>query len=221
MRDNKTIAIVAGAVSLGSASAIVMALVGGFGPRIDPAPYRAVGDALARQTLALVKPGGRVTVITRDTQTFQNPATDLQFAALRKDLAKAGVRIDSIQSIQVDPLRPLAVPAGDFLQWIKHSSKGDVIVSLMGPPIFSDAQLSQLDEIKPAIIAFCSGPIRDQVDLRSLFSRGLLQAAVVSKRPAEIKSAPSAGEREIFDRQFVEITAGNLTALSTVSNGSP
>lgn len=218
MRDNKSIAIVAGVASLGSGAAIVFSLVGGFGPRMDAAPYQAAGHALARQTLRLLKPGGRVTVVTRDTQTFQNPATDFQFAAFRKDLAKAGVHIESIQAIQVDPLRPVAVPAGDFFQWIKNASKDEVIVSLMGPPIFSEAQLSQLGEVKPAIIAFCSGPVRDQIDLRSLFSRGLLQAAVVSKRPGEIRPTHSAGA---FDGQFVEITAGNLTALSTVSNASP
>jgi len=70
-------------------------------------------------------------------------------------LAKAGVKIDSIQALEVDPLRPVAVPAGDFFQWIKNSTKGSVIVSLMGPPMLNETQLEQLGEVKPAIVAFC------------------------------------------------------------------
>src|SRR5579872_4086754 len=162
MRDNKVIGAAAGVVALGSALALVFSLSSGFGPHIDPAPYQAVGRVLARQSLAFLKPGGRVTVITRDTLSFQNPATDCQLASFRKELGKAGVKIDSLQALQIDPLRPTTVPAGDLL------------VSFMGPPIFNDTQLAQLGDVKPAIVAFCSGSVRDQVDLRSLFSLGLL-----------------------------------------------
>src|SRR5579872_1906755 len=144
MRDNKVIGAAAGVVALGSALALVFSLSSGFGPHIDPAPYQAVGRVLARQSLAFLKPGGRVTVITRDTLSFQNPATDCQLASFRKELGKAGVKIDSLRALQIDPLRPTTVPAGDFLQWIKKASKGDVLVSFMGPPIFNDTQLAQL-----------------------------------------------------------------------------
>ena len=221
MRDNKLVAVAAGVVLLCSGAAILLRVSGGFGPGLDPTPYRAVGRALARQALALLKPGGTITVVTRDTTTFQNPATDVVLAAFRKDLATTGVKISSIETLQIDPLRPTAVPSGDFLQWIKHASKGSVIVSLMGPPALSDAELKQLHELKPAIVALCSGPVREQMDLRSLFSQGLLQAAVVSKRPALCKTTPTSNEREAFDSKFVEVTSANLAALSTVSNAAP
>jgi hypothetical protein len=96
-----------------------------------------------------------------------------------------------------------------------------VIVSLMGPPVLSDTELKQLGEVKPTVVALCSGPVREQVDLRSLFSQGLLQAAVVSKRPALCKVSQSSNEREVFNSRFVEVTSGNLAVLSTVSNASP
>jgi hypothetical protein len=136
-------------------------------------------------------------------------------------LARTQVKIGAVEVLQIDPLRPMAVPSGDFVQWIKHASNGSVIVSLMGPPVFSDKELSQLSEIKPAIVALCSGPVREQVDLRSLFSKGLLQAAVVSKRSALCKAASSSNERDAFDSRFVEVTSGNLASLSSVSNAFP
>src|SRR5690242_9807238 len=124
MRDNKAISTVAGLVALGSGATLVFCVNGGFGPHLDPAPHAAAGRVLAQQALSLLKPGGSMTVITRDTRTFQNPATDVLLSNLRKQLAKAGVKIDSLQALEVDPLRPVAVPAGDFFQWIKNSSKG-------------------------------------------------------------------------------------------------
>src|SRR5579859_5757809 len=196
MRDNKAISSIAALVALGSILTLGFYASGGFRPHLDPVPPHAVGRVLAAQTLSLLKPGGSLTVITRDTATFQNPASDILLDSLRNALTKAGVKIDSLQTLQIDPLRPVAVPPGDFFQWIKNATKGSVIVSLMGPPLLTDAQLAQLGEVKPAIVAFCSGPVRDQVDLRSLFSRGLLQAAVVNKREAASKSGAHLSERE-------------------------
>jgi hypothetical protein len=221
VRDNKVIGTVAGVTALGSGLAIVFCLTGGFAQRLDPTPHAAVGRVLAEQTLSLLKPGGQVTVISRDTSAFQNPATDIQFASYSRALKRGGVKIAAIESLQVDPLRPMSVPSGDFFRLIKTSAKGNVIVSLMGPPMLTDAQLLQLGEPNPAIVAFCPGPLRDQVDLRSLFSRGLLQAAVVSKRGITASLTRPASERDAFDRQFVAVTSGNLTALPTSSNREP
>ena len=221
MRDNKAIGSVAALVIAGSVLTLWFCITGGPGPRIDPAPHKAAGRVLARQTLSLLKPGGLVTVITRDTLDFQNPATDILFASFRKELTKGGAKVDSVQQVQVDPLRPVAVPSGDFCQLIKKTAKGSVIVSLMGPPVLTDAQTAQLGQVNPAIVAFCPGSVRDQVDLRSLFAQGLLQAAVVSKRNSNVKRDGHGTESEIFDQQFIAITPGNLASLSTASNASP
>jgi hypothetical protein len=221
MRDNKAIGTLAGLVALGCSVALVFSVSGGFGPRLDPLPHQAAGRVLAEQTLSLLKPGGLVTVITRDTSTFQNPATDVLLASLRNQLAKAGVKIASLQALEVDPLRPVAVPAGDFFQWIKNSAKGSVIVSLMGPPVLNETQSAQLGEVKPAIVAFCSGPVREQVDLRSLFSSGLLHAAVVSRRNVTSQNRSSLSEQQSFERQFIAVTPSNLAALATASNPVP
>lgn len=221
MRNNKLVGATAALVSLASASVIAWYLSGGPGPGLDPLLHRAVGRVLANQTLALLKPGGRVMVITRDTAAFQNPASDILLAGFRSTLAKAGVKIDSIQTLQVDPLRPVAVPAGDFFQWIKNAARGSVIVSLMGPPLLEETQTAQLGEVKPAIVAFCCGPARDRVDLRDLFARGLLQAAVVSKRDVGLQKPAQLTEREAFERQFMEVTAANLAGLSTAGNPVP
>lgn len=221
MRDNKALVVVSGFVVLGSVLLMGWSVSGGFGPHLEEAPFRELGRVLAQQTVAHLKPGGTVTVITRDTVAFENPASDVLLASFRRELSKTGFKIDTIQSLQVDPLRPVAVPAGDFCQWIKSSAKGSVIVSFMGPPLLNETQLAQLGQVKPAIIALCSRSVEDQVDLRALFTQGLLQGAVVSKRPALVSPGRTATDREAFERQFVEVTSENLAVLSSRSNPSP
>ena len=221
MRDNKAIATAAGVVALGSALGLLVSLSSGFGPRTDRAVPEALGRALARQTLKLLKPGGKVTVITRDTGTFQNPASDFQLSAFRQALGNAGVAIGSVQALQIDPLRPSMAPPGDFLQWIKQGAKGDVLVSFMGPPMLNETQLGRLGEIKPSIVAFCSGPVLSQTDLVGLFAHGLLQAAIVSRRSGVAQNRNGMNEQELFNRQFAEVTPENVAAFSTASNPLP
>jgi hypothetical protein len=221
MRDNKAIAVLAGSVILGSGLAIALSISGGTGPRLDAAPFREAGRVLARQARGLLKPGGAVTVITRDTAAFENPASDVLLKSFRNELSKGGVKIDSVQALQIDPLRLVSVPSGDFVQYLRKATQGSVIVSFMGPPILTEAQKAQVGEMKASIVALCSGPMRDRADLRSLFSQGLLQAAVVSRKPSGTSPGRPRTDREAFEQQFVEVTSGNVSALSSSSSSPP
>ena len=105
-----------------------------FLPRLDARPHEAAGWYMAQETLRLLQPGGEVVLIARDTTTFENPATDVQLASFRKTLRSARVTVSSTHLLQVDPLRPLEVPPGDFQEFIRKAPKGSVVVSFMGPP---------------------------------------------------------------------------------------
>jgi hypothetical protein len=222
MRNHKALSTIAALTIVGSSLAIGLCLNGGAGPHLEPSGYRELGRVFARETLSLLRPGGAIMVITRDTAAFPNPASDILFASFKREVSKAGAKIDSVQALQLDPLRPVSVPPGDFFRWIKNSDQGSVIVSFLGPPLLSDAQLSQLGQVKPAIVALCSGAVRDQADLRSLFSEHLLRAAVISKRPATAFGSPPASEQESFDRLYALISTSNLSTLPpNLTNPSP
>lgn len=187
-----------------------MTLHGGWPPRVSAEPHRAAGAVLARQALSLLSPQGQIIIIARDTSTFKNPATDIQLASFKKTLRRAHAFVSQARFLQVDPLRPVAVPPGDFLDLMRHASHGSVIVSFMGPPVLDEAQWRQLPDVKPAVVAFCPGNVADQVDLPTLFQRGLLRAAIVSRRQAvQPRSAPNPAQG-LFDRYFQEITVTNV-----------
>ncbi len=97
MRDSKAIQIVAALVTVGAVAAMVITERGGFAAGVNAAPHRAAGAELARQTLSLLKPGGQITVITRDTTAFQNPASDFLLEGFQRELRRAHASIRDIQ----------------------------------------------------------------------------------------------------------------------------
>ena len=185
-------------------------LHGGFGPHLDAGPHELSGRLMAQQALALLAPGGQITVITRDTTTFENPASDIQLASFRKTIEQGHASILSLHALQVDPLRPIAVPSSDFCDAIRNTPDGGVIVSFMGPPLLTDAERFRLGEINPPVVAFCSGSLPKSVDLRSLFKDGLLQAAVVDRR----------GAKEA-DQPFVTLTTNQVFEVSEGREAKP
>jgi hypothetical protein len=185
---------------------------GGMPPRVDTALHRAVGDAMARQTLALLKPGGQIIVIARDTKAFECPATDCQVDEFVKRLHKAGAPITQIRRAQLDPLRIVAVAPGDYFELLRKLPEGGVVVSFMGPPLLSDTQSRRLSGAGPSVVALCS--LSDRAGLPQLFERKLLHAAIVPKPDAQ------SGARALFDQYYVEVTAANAASALPSPGGS-
>jgi hypothetical protein len=206
MRDHKAIQIIAVVVTVGAVAAMALVGGGGFGPGTKPALPRAVGAELARQALSFHRPGGQIMVITRDTTAFENPASDFLLEGFERELQRAHAAIDTLQRIQVDPLRMVEVPSGDFQNWIHHAAAGDVIVSFMGPPLFTPEQRRQLGEISAAVVAFCPGNWPERVDFRALLADGVLRAAVVARG----NPSPSAINSSRFDDRFEVVTPANV-----------
>ena len=213
MKDSRPVQVLAGLVTLAGAGVIYYSLGVGTSTPMDSRAPAAVGMVMARQAANLAKEGKQIIVITRDTTSFRNPATDIQLASFKKELRRSGLSVGTVQALQLDPLRPVEVPPGDFLELIRNSPKGSVIVSFMGPPLLNEAQRKQLGEIKPSIVAFCSGSLPDQVDLRATFDQGLLHAAVVSRRRGSAPTTQPADLQGWFDRSYLAITSANLASL--------
>jgi hypothetical protein len=196
-----------------------LSLHGGLRPRLDTRLYEVSGRLVAQQALALLGGGGQITVIARDTAAFKNPATDIQMASFRKALGKAHVTVRSLRQLQVDPLRPIAVPSSDFYEALRDTPKGSVIVSFMGPPVLTPAERSRLKEINPAVVAFCSGGTEPLAELRSLFEQGLLHAAVVDRRAWSAERG-AANQQDRPEESFLTLTPANVAELTAMREGS-
>jgi hypothetical protein len=166
-----------------------------FPPRVNPKPHEALGQIVAQEAVKLLGPGGRVTLITRDTSVFKNPAIDLQIKSFSQTIKTLGGSVGQLISIKVDPLRIMSVPPGDFFQILKKASDADVIVSFLGPPV-------------------CSGAMPKQVNLKDIFEEKLLHVAVVSRRTASTAPPTSETTQGWFDHLYVLVTPANLSELS-------
>ena len=147
--------------------------------------HATAGRMLAEEAVRLLGKDGQIHVITRDTGDFSQPAVDVLFASFQKTLRQAHATVGKIRSLEVDPLRLIEVPSSDFFELIHRAQAGDVVVSMMGPPLFSEQQRAQLGRIKPKIVAFCSGGMPAQIDLRRVFEQGILDAAVVTRHSGQ------------------------------------
>ena len=209
MRTCTSTSVLSAAVVLASWTTI-WAVTSGLPPRAEPRIHQEIGRALAQEAVRLLGPGGSVTLLARDTSTFKQPAVDIALGSFTRELKKSGGKAPNVQALQIDPLRPLQVPAGDIHELLRRGAVGDVVVSFMGAPLLSDEQRASLGGVKPKVVAFCPGGIFGTQELKALAGQGLLHAAVVS-RPAKAgaPSAPDAG-REPFDALYERL---DLAAL--------
>ena len=167
-------------------------------PKVDSKLYTEIGTVLARQALELLPAGGEIVAIARETETYPQPAMEISLKEFQKQARSAGVNV-TVKSIQLDPLRSVEVPPGDFFEVIRRAKANQVIVSLLGPPVLEPAQRSKLQQGRPKIVALCTGNLAEQSDLNEMFRSGLLHAAVVRKE------SPKAGES--FEQLYAVVKA--------------
>jgi len=178
-------------------------------PAIDRPLHDKVGEVLAAEAIKLLEPGARIIVIARAKEPFQVPAAAAQLDAFLRAIGKSGKNISTTRSLTVDPLRIASVPHGDFFELMRQAGSNDVIVSFLGPPLLIDDELTKLAGKRPRILALCSGAMPLQVDLRKMFERQLLVAAVISR--------PNAPAQGAFDQMFQVITSANVSELPALA----
>src|SRR5580765_2158199 len=210
MRSDR-IKTVASLVTMAGAAAVLYFSLGEAPAQVDSRPQEGLGQVLGEEAAKLLGPGGRIVLITRDTTDFKNPAAESQVSGFQRALRDAKLTISSTNLIKQDPLRVVRVPPADFIQIIRKHAEGDVIVSLLGPPILTEEQRAGLGESRPRILAVCAGATPAQVDLKQLFDQHLLHAAVISRNQAG--SAAARNLREAFNQSFELITPANLSEL--------
>ena len=161
MRNNNSTDIVSMLAASAACAAIFLSFWK-FGPSVDQKLHSEIGRVLAKEALNLLRPGGQITVITRDTEAFPQPALDILLESFHQEVRRGGDFNVGIQTLQLDPLRPVEVPPGDFYELIRRSTAERIIVSLLGPPVLTKEQRSALGRVKPKIIAFSSGNLAEQ-----------------------------------------------------------
>jgi hypothetical protein len=211
MRNRNSTDIVA-MLTAGAALAAIFLSSWEFGPPVDRKLHSDIGRVLAKEALSLLQPGGQITVITRDTEAFPQPALDVLLKTFQQEVRRGGEIAVGTQTIQLDPLRPVEVPPGDFYELIRRSTAERIIVSFLGPPVLTKEQRGALGRVKPKIIAFCSGNLAETLDLSDLFSAGLLHVALINRPPSPVTGDSPPSRSCTFERLYTVVRADLSTA---------
>lgn len=212
MRNRRSIDALAVTICLGSMVVAALA-VWSRPPTTDSRVYSQVGKTLAQQALAVLPGGGRIVIIARDLQVYQQPAMEIALKEFRNAVGRTA-EIDT-HFVQVDPLRPVEVPPGDFYEAIRRAKTNDVIVSFLGPPILEPEQQEKLTGNKRKIVALCTGNMAEQADLGDLARRGLLHAAIVNRRlDGNISKSATALS---FDQLYQVVKEGEFGKMMTAA----
>jgi hypothetical protein len=204
MRNRKSIDALALAVCLTAASVAILS-IWHLPPRADAEISGEIGRTMAREALAVLPKEGRVVVIARDLNVYDQPAMEVSLKAFEQEIEKAGATI-AMRPIELDPLRPVEVPPGDFYEAIRRTKSNEVIVSFLGPPVLAPEQQEKLPPVKPKIIALCTGSLAAQTDLGALSRLGLLHAAIVNR--AKTAEPKRAGGTLSFDQLYAVVRDG-------------
>jgi hypothetical protein len=189
-------------------------------PKLDRSLHARIGAALAQETLQLLRPGGKVYVISRDTEAFRQPTLEILMQTFQKNLAKGGASLGAVHKLEVDPLRPVDVPAGDFYELIRRATANDVIVSLLGPPFLTMDQRGKLGQVKPRIVAFCPGDLGLRLDLKSLFEAGILHAAITGRD--QLTTLRKTDRNDLtYDQLYTSVRGGDQPASTLHSTNAP
>lgn len=183
-------------------------------PGLDETPFRDLGRRLGQEAAQLQQSGSRIVLIARDTTQFQTPAYRAMAEGFAEALKKAGAKAATVRTLKVDPLRVVGVPAAEYQELYRKLEDRDIIVSLLGPPVFPAGQAASLGPRRPRVLAVCSGNLPRQVDLKQLLESGLLHTAVIH-RPGAAASA------QTFDQLFQLVTAANSADLPGPAAAQP
>jgi hypothetical protein len=183
---------------------------------IDPRPHQQLGLMLANEAIQALDSTGRLTVIAREGSEFEVPASAAQLKSFLAAIKKAGKTVSSLRSVKVDPLRPMAVPPGDFFDLLRQAKDNDVFVSFLGPPTLSDEQLQKLGPKRSKVFAVCPGALPRRVNLRPIFDQKILTIAIVTRPDAPAVASPGPAQ-SAFDQTFKIITSDNLSELNSLA----
>lgn len=187
----------------------------------DRARHAALGRTLAQEALRLLKPGTPLVLIAHDTQEFKHPEAASLLRGFESTLREAGVAITTRHSVEVDPLRALEVPSGDFFEILRKMSAGGVVVSFLGPPILSPEQRARLGEVRCAVVAFCPGATPRRTNLRALLESGLVTSALVETTPRSRLAAEKADRAGGGHTPYALIHATDAASLGETTSDSP
>ena len=180
-------------------------------PKHDVRLHQRVGEIMAQQTVKLVGPKGLLVLIT--IPTGPEPELKTQLEAFRHTLKQLGDY--EIKNHELDTKDQAKYGLGSglsgrrFVRTVKNNPTAAGIVSFVGAPKLSDAELAELSK-SPKFIAETKSPDH----LPRLFEKQIIQVALASRFvfPAPGPQKPKTAQ-DWFDKRYQIVVADNISSI--------
>jgi len=163
----------------------------------------------AEETVKLLGENSRVVLLTIKGVGGKQRESVEQW---REILEKSGVEVQAVETI--DPadyrmadfeLMSAGMPGDWVIQQLETHADADAVISLLGPPSFSDDHFESVPESRPKMILL--SPIDIPYMLVPFFQEDIIQLALVARMVGFWDDQPAKGNyREIFDQHFQVVT---------------
>ena len=165
--------------------------------------YQALGEVMATKLNEMAGGKGRLVLVVAESANNQSAAFGQTVAAFRKALSKS-LQISVTETAAMPVLlRPGAepLPADKLAALLQKYSDTDYLVSFVGVPVLTPAQISQLPSPRPQVVEV----VAFDNPTKAMFAGKVLALAAVSK-PGTQDAAVGGSVQEIFDAQYQLVT---------------
>jgi hypothetical protein len=193
----------------------VMALLAGNGcgqkNKIEGSRYVALGQVMAEKTTELCGAQGRIVLVVSQSDQGQPTAFGQAIDAFRKALGKS-VQITATESVTTPAVlmhgsEPL--PVADFSGLLQKYSTADYLISFVGVPVLTPAQIAQLPSARPAVVAV----VTYNAPTKAMFAQKVVCVAALSRSASDPPASGTRSSQEWFDAAYQLVTADTAGSL--------
>lgn len=171
-------------------------------PEFEARPHQALGQIVAEETLSLLGNGGRILLFVRDYHSFDAPAAQAQAEAFCAAVRAGGKTVAVTNLIKLDPLRSTGLTADAFLDAVRRTKQGDVLVLFLRPPELNAEQRQLAARQAGRVVALCTGSTPQQIPLREMLRQGVLHKAIVNTSWQKPAPGAKATPRQWFEAWY-------------------
>ena len=200
---------------IATAFLLTLALLTGSGcgqkTKVEDNRYTALGEVMAGKTSELCGSKRSIVLVVSERDNGQPTAFGQTLDAFRRALGK-GVQIVATESVPTPALALRGIeplPAEKFAELLQKYSTADYLVSFVGLPVLTPAQIEQLSSPRPQVVAV----VVNNAPSPGLFARKVICLAALPKLAPDPAAAGAGSVQEQFEAHYQMVTPETAKTL--------
>jgi hypothetical protein len=202
--------IFAGAIAVGLAILAGTGCGKHPGGKVENSRYTALGEVMAGKLNELAGSQGSIVLVVGESDHNQPTPIGQAITAFRNALGKS-VQISATETVTMPAVLPPGfepLPADKFAGLLQKHGGADYLVSFVGVPVLTPAQIGQLPSRRPQTVEV----VTFRAPSKAMFANKVVCLAALSRQVLE-QGATGGAAQEIFDSHYQLVSRENAGAL--------